>query len=348
MRIAFVIIGYHPTIGGYGRHVKLVSDELRRRGHEVTILTTNFSPGLVEAESGVIRFKHDPLFKITPSLFSHLLHNDYDLVHVFGYQSFQPSITALAKCFKKFPLVFTPHYHPFGHKPMSLRKLFDVTFGNYSLSHADYVVTTTDYEMRLLRHRANHIKVIPNPLEVDKLKKLKGFKRKYGLKGDFVLFVGRIEQDKGLQYLIPAVKGLDTTLVVIGNDAGFKAELPVQGNVLFTGPLSQDDLMRAYNECAFLVLPSRYESFGLVLIEAMHYSKPVIASRVGPVPSIVKDTGLVVPYGDVNGLRLAVTKLLSDKKLRQSMGRYAYRNSLVYGVDNVVDKLLMIYNKVIE
>jgi glycosyltransferase involved in cell wall biosynthesis len=54
-----------------------------------------------------------------------------------------------------------------------------------------------------------------------------------------------------------------------------------------------------------------------------------------------------VPYGDVAGLRSAISKLLSDRKLRQSMGRFAYRNSLVYSTDSVVDKLLTVYEKVV-
>ena len=349
MKIAQVIIGYHERIGGYGRHVNLITEELKRRGHDVTIISTKFSPGEYKKESGVVRLWNTPLLKITPSLLTHLLSNDYDIVHVFGYPSFQPFITCLAKEFKKFPLIFTPHYHPFGYKPAPLRKLFDLTFGNYALKKPDYVIATTDYEKRMLRRRGvKKISVILNPLKTDKLRKIKGFKKKYGIKKDFILFVGRIEKDKGLQYLIPAVKGLPITLAVVGKNFGHKSKLPEQNNVLFTGSVSQEDLMSAYTECKFLVLPSKYESFGIVLIEAMHYSKPVIATRTGPVPSIVKDSGLLIRYSDINSLRDSIKKLLNDNKLRQLMGREAYRSSLIYDVKNVVDKLLIIYNEVLK
>lgn len=349
MKIAHVMIGYDSKIGGYGRHVNLISRELKRRGQDVTIITTKFSPGDSKDEKNVKRLWNDPFLKITPSLLTHLLRNDYDLVHVFGYPSFQPFITCLAKKLKKFPLVFTPHYHPRGYKPLPLRKLFDMTFGNYSLRKPDYIITTTPYEKRLLRQRgAKRIKVIPNPIRVNELKRINGFKKKYGLKGDFILFVGRIEKDKGLQYLIPAVKGLDTTLVVIGKDVGYKNELPKQSNVVFTGSVSQEDLMSAYTECEFLVLSSKYESFGIVLIEAMNYSKPVIATRAGPLPSIVKDGGLLVKYGDIKSLRESIKRLLSDNKLRQLMGRQARRSSLIYDIKNVVDKISSIYKEVLK
>ncbi len=349
MKIAQIIIGYNKEIGGYGRHVNLITGELKKRGHNVAIITTKYSPGKYGDEKGVIRLWNDPLLKITPSLFTHLLSNDYDLVHVHGYPSFLPFIACLAKEFKNFPLVFTPHYHPFGHKPLPLRRLFDLTFGNYSLKKPDYVVALTDYEKRLLRRRgAKKISVIPNPIKTENLRKIKGFKKKFGIAGPFIVFVGRIEKDKGLEYLIDAVMGLPVTLVIIGEDAGYKKELKESENVLFTGALSQKDLMSAYTECEFLVLPSKYEAFGIVLIEAMYYGKPVIATNVGPIPSIVKDAGLLVKYGDVKGLRTSIKKLLKDEKLRILMGKEAQRHAQIYDVKNVVDKLMKVYESAVK
>lgn len=342
MRIAQVIIGYHPMVGGYGRHVNLVSGGLREGGHEVIILTTNFSPGVVKKEDGVRRFWNTPFLKLTPGLLKHLVEEDYDLVHVHGYPSFQPYITKLAKKRKGFPLVFTPHYHPFGNKPLIVRKFFDKVFGEPALRAADKVVALTSYEKGLLSRMVNEdrISVIPNPVDLRALKKIRGFKRKHGLK-DYVLFVGRQERAKGLDYLVEAVG--DNDLVVIGSDAG--AGFEKKSNVHVLGEVSQEELMMAYTECSLLALPSRYEAFGIVLIEAMSYAKPVIGTRAGPVPSIIGKAGLTVPYGDVKALRKAVKRVLSNPN---RFSRHAEKQARQYDVKRVVAKLLRVYEGVLE
>lgn len=337
MKVAQVIIGYHPVIGGYGRHVNLISEELRRRGHEVRILTTSFSPGVVEQAEGVKRFWNTPFLKVTPGLLKHLVNTDYDLVHVHGYPSFQPFITRIAKKRRGFPLVFTPHYHPFGNKPWVVRKLFDKFFGEPSLKAADKVIALSDYEEELLSKVVNSdkISVIPNPVDLKSLKKIKGFKKKHGL-GDYLLFVGRLEASKGLDYLVEAVG--DQELVVIGRDAG--ADFKVKPNIHVLGGVSQKELMMAYTECSLLVLPSKYEAFGIVLIEAMSYGKPVIGTRTGPVPSIIDGAGLTVPYGDVKALRRAIKKVLANPKTFKKHAREQVRQ---YDVKRVVNKLIRVY-----
>ncbi|MBD3312553.1 glycosyltransferase [archaeon] len=341
MRIAQVIIGYHPRVGGYGRHVNLISKGLRSRGREVRILTTSFSPGVVKEEEGVKRFWNTPFLKVTPGLLKHLVNADYDLVHVHGYPSFQPFITRLAKKRAGFPLVFTPHYHPFGNKPRFVRRAFDKVFGEPSLRAADKVIALTDYEKGLLAKivSEDRISVIPNPVNLSELKRVKGFKKKHGL-GSYVLFVGRLESGKGLDYLVEAVG--DNDLVVIGRDAG--AAFKVKPNVHVLGEVSQEELMMAYTECSLLALPSRYEAFGIVLIEAMSYGKPVIGTKAGPVPSIINKAGLTVPYGDVRALRRAIKKVLANPG---RFSRHARKQAEQYDVKRVVDKLLKVYEVVL-
>lgn len=335
-----MIIGYHPRVGGYGRHVNLISKELRKRGHKVEILSTDFSPAPVKNERGVKRF-WSTVQRITPGLFSHLLNSDYDVVHVHGYPSFQPFISALAARFKKFPLVFTPHFHPFGTKPLPLRKVFDSLFGVPSLRAAAKVIALSDYEKGLLSQYVpkDRISVIPNPVVLSELKRFKGFKKKHQL-GKFVLFVGRLERDKGLNYLIDAVRDLD--LVIIGRDVGFKSELKSRSNVHLLGEVSQRELMSAYSECSLVVLPSKYEAFGIVFIEAMSYGKPVIGSSVGPVPSIIGQAGFTVPYGDVKALRKVIKKALSSD-LRSK----ALKQSKQYDIVKVVNSLEKVYGEVV-
>ncbi len=341
MKIAQIIIGYHPIVGGYGRHVKLISDELRRRGHEVRVITTRFSPGEVSEERSVKRLWNTPLTKFTPGLFTHLLLNDYDLIHVHGYPSFQPWITSLAHKLKHYPLVFTPHYHPFGTKPRIIRRLFDKLFGEPALREADRVIALTNYEKRMLSKIINKkkIRIIPNPVPLSKLKKIKGFKKKHGLK-NYILFIGRLERDKGINYLIEAAGNKD--VVIIGKDVGYADKIKRKPNVHLLGAVSNKELMMALTECDMLVMPSKYEAFGITFIEAMAYGKPVIGTRVGPVPSVIGKAGLTVKYGDVNGLRRAISKVMNNYDYYSKAGLEQVKQ---YDVKNIVNKLLNVYDE---
>ncbi len=333
MKIAQIIKGYDPIVGGYGRHVSLISEELRKRGHKVDILSTKYSPG---SGGGAKRFWNTPFLKITPGLFFYLLKNDYDIVHVHGYPTFQPWITCLAKKIKKFPLVFTPHFHPFGNKPKLIRKVFDALFGIPSLNNCDVIIALTEYEKQLLRkYTKNKIEIIPNP--VKPVKKIKGFKKKYGIKNDFILFVGRIEKEKGINYLIDAIDDID--IVIIGRGS---MKIKKKKNVHYVGEVPDDDLERAYNECLLLALPSKYEAFGLVLIEAMAHGKPVVATNAGPVPSIINGAGITVPFGNVKKLREAILKIINNPNKYK---KCAIKRAKEFNVKNVVDKLERVYNK---
>ena len=343
MKIAQIIIGYHPTVGGYGRHVNLISNGLRKLGNEVTILSTNYSPGTLKPEAGVTRFFNSPFLKCTPGLFFHLLKSRYDLVHVHGYPSFLPFITSFAHVFKKFPLVFTPHFHPFGTKPRLFRRLFDFFFGNFALRSADRVIALTDYERELLSKKVpvSRIRVVPNPVDLASLKRVSGFKQSHKLR-DYVLFVGRIERDKGINFLIESLKGLGVDLVIVGKDVGYAKELINDDYVHVIGEVSQRDLMAAYSECLMLVMPSKYEAFGITFIEAMSYGKPVIGSDVGPVKSVIGSAGLTAPYGDVKALRAAVKSVLKNPS---RFKREALARSKLFSVSKVSNSVLDVYKE---
>ena len=122
-----------------------------------------------------------------------------------------------------------------------------------------------------------------------------------------ILFVGRIEARKGVDLLLEAAYRVlpefpDAELVLVGrhNPAGGEnclarfaevtaADADLKARITFAGELSDDDLMRAYADCDVFVLPSRYESFGLVLTEAMMFGKPVVAARAGDAAAVDKD-----------------------------------------------------------
>jgi glycosyltransferase involved in cell wall biosynthesis len=162
-------------------------------------------------------------------------------------------------------------------------------------------------------------------------------------------FVGEIHPRKGLHILIDALKNIDTLceMVVIGSgfDSAYeddihKASESLQHPVHYLG--FRDDVHEIYKWVDILVLPSvNYESFGLVIIEAMHNSIPVICSDFGGMKEVVshENTGLVVKAGDPDLLSKALDKLLNDGDLRVEYGKAGKnRMELMFSSVNMLTK----------
>lgn len=164
-------------------------------------------------------------------------------------------------------------------------------------------------------------------------------RRELGLATDepVVLFVGRIEPLKGIEVLIRAAAQLEGRfrLLVVGGDgkdrerkAGLQAlaeEMGIAGKVTFLDAVPHHDLPLYYNAADICVVPSYYESFGLVAIEAMACGVPVVASRVGGLKETVQDgrTGYLVPWRCPEPFAERLDLLLSNEPLRRSLGREA-------------------------
>jgi glycosyltransferase involved in cell wall biosynthesis len=129
-----------------------------------------------------------------------------------------------------------------------------------------------------------------------------------------VLYVGRLAAEKGIEELARATAGLPR--VVVG-DGPLRRLVP--DAVGFVSPL---ELGRYYERAAVVVCPSRREGYGVVAREAMAHGRPVVASAVGGLLDAVEHerTGLLVPPGDVQALRMAVERLLADAPLRVRLG----------------------------
>ncbi len=182
-----------------------------------------------------------------------------------------------------------------------------------------------------------------------------------------VLFVGRIEPLKGVDTLIEAMacqRGRSlgqVTLVIIGGDPDadpqdMSAEMArlqrlcndlcMDHMVLFLGKRAQDTLPYYYSAADVLVMPSHYESFGMVALEAMACGTPVIASQVGGLAYLIKDgeTGYHVPDQDADALCERLTLLLGDAHLRQTMGLRATQYARDYAWEKIAAQIVEVYN----
>ncbi|OLB15188.1 MAG: hypothetical protein AUH07_03240 [Gemmatimonadetes bacterium 13_2_20CM_70_9] len=165
-------------------------------------------------------------------------------------------------------------------------------------------------------------------------------------------------RQKGLDYLVKALAQLPpqrrVRLVVVGEDWGGVADLRslartlgIEDRILFKGLLARDEVLRAYASADVFVLPSLFEPFGIVLLEAMAAGLPVVASRVGGIVDVVEDgkTGLLVPPRNPQAIADAIERLLSNPTLRQRMGAEARMRAPAYSWEELVPRILEVYRE---
>jgi D-inositol-3-phosphate glycosyltransferase len=186
-----------------------------------------------------------------------------------------------------------------------------------------------------------------------------------------ILFVGRVEPLKGLETLIRAIswhrtfKPGQVTLAVIGGDPDASPEemstemariqklcddLCMGRMVVFLGKRAQETLPYYYSAADVLVMPSHYESFGMVALEAMACGTPVIASQVGGLAFLVQDgeTGYHVPDQDPKALCEKLMILLSDPHQHETMGLRAAEYAKDYAWANIAAQIVKEYECLVE
>ena len=142
--------------------------------------------------------------------------------------------------------------------------------------------------------------------------------------GDFVFSNGRLIEQKGFKYLIEAAKSIDSTIVILGRGPHKNKLLKkAPDNVkIITKPVSEEKLACLYGACKAFVLPSLYEPFGMVLVEAMAMKKPVVGTTVGGIPEIItKETGTLIPPRDPTAIADQLNYFLSNPAKAKRMGK---------------------------
>ena len=245
------------------------------------------------------------------------------------------------------------------------------------LKMSDRIVAATQAELAqlqwLYQADARKIVIIPPGVDVSRFYPISTDEAKEFIGAppceQMLLFVGRIEPLKGIDTLIKALalmrqNGVYVSLSVIGGeiengmeDANaemtrlktMREEAGVNDLVTFLGQRSQDTLPYYYSAAEAVVVPSFYESFGMVALEAMACGRPVVASQVGGLAFLVQDgiTGFTVPVDDPQALAERLTELIQDAELRQRMGSQAAAFAHDYGWEHIAARILALYDNVL-
>jgi glycosyltransferase involved in cell wall biosynthesis len=157
---------------------------------------------------------------------------------------------------------------------------------------------------------------------------------KYHLPDRFILHVGTIEPRKNLPLLFEAVKEINTPLVVAGKLGWLTdpilakvKELGVEDRVTFTGFIDDDDLPALISAANVLAMPSKYEGFGLPILEAMACGTPVVASNAASLPEVGGDAALYAWHDDVRSWISLLTLALDDAELRSTLRERGLRQA---------------------
>jgi D-inositol-3-phosphate glycosyltransferase len=187
-----------------------------------------------------------------------------------------------------------------------------------------------------------------------------------------ILFVGRIEPLKGIDNLLRAIAQVvdkrpelraGLCVPVIGGDPDrirqddemarlqeLREALGIGDVVTFLGAKDQDVLPYCYSAAEMVVMPSDYESFGMVALEAMACGTPVIASDVGGLSFLVRHgrTGYRVPARDPKALAAKITRLLADEGLRRRIGQRAVCWAESYAWPRIADRIEVLYQALVH
>jgi len=176
-----------------------------------------------------------------------------------------------------------------------------------------------------------------------------------------LLYVGRADPYKNLETLIRALAIVHKTtdlkpyLTLAGSpdprypEALLLAEkLNLKDLVKWTGYLSDDDLVKTYQSADLLVHPSRYEGFGLQIIEAMACGTPVVTSSGGSLPEVAGDAAIMVDSNDIDGFAAAIIKVLKNPELADKMQKDGYKQAAKFSWKKAAEETLEIYRETVK
>jgi glycosyltransferase involved in cell wall biosynthesis len=302
-----------------------------------------------------------------------------DIVHLHIMHEITPSALFLLK---NYPTVMTIHgtetflsqlvhwklkpenfkQHVYDKKDLNLAGKFTHIYFKYiqkipykwGLKHVDTFIAPSKYIQNVAKTDVSPIIHLPNFIEMQKFHELTN---NYNL-----LFVGRLEKIKGVEFLIQAVSLIvkvfpQTTLTLVGDGRNktdlfnLTKKLQIEQSIQFRGWIEYKNLNTYYKKASLVVVPSICaEAFGLVILEAMSAGRPVIGTNVGGIPEVIDDgvSGYLVEPANPEQLAEKVIKLFSDEKLLKELGRNARQKAEEFSIEKYVERLEEVYGEIVS
>ncbi len=374
MKIALVSPYDYAYTGGVNIHISRLQENFTRMGHEVKIIAPSSKPQEtqkngdvivfgrpvpIHASGSVVRSPVSPGLVFSSGIRDMLRRERFDVIHI--HEPLMPTLaTAVLHHASQELTVGTFHAsrsRSWGYsfwKPICLNRWFNKLDGRIAVS-------STAMEF-VNRYFPSDYTIIPNGID------LPHFSRQVTPLEQFcdgklnILFVGRMEKRKGFKYLLGAYEKVkrelpQCRLIVVGpqdRSYGKYQRLAVKRNlkdVVFTGYVSYEELPRYYKSADIFCSPAtRWESFGLVLLEAMAAGKPTVASDIAGYAAVVNDgvDGLLVKPRDEKALAGTILQLLQDGSLRERMGEMGKVKAGDYSWEKVAQQVMNYYQELLK
>lgn len=359
MKIVQVVHTFPPQIGGVERHVYELCKYLREMGEDIVVHTTG-TPGKnepfeVKRHFG-IRFPFFSSVVWAPGLIFWLLHEDADVYASHGYGSLMPVCTAIASVLKGKPFVFTVHGYPQLSGPGRVAQwMYRNTLARIALGIASKVIVVSRESKKHLDGQVDKRKIVYIPNGVD----TQAFLCPPFTEGEYITYVGRVDKDKRVGMLINAIAKMKKRekLLIAGNDEGARPGLVKLAKTLgldaeFT-QVTPEEVPQIYCYSKAIVLPSRYEGFSLVWLEAMAAGRPIFSTPVGQAPELFREIfgndAEKFLFPDENALTDRLDYFVNHPKEFLELAKHARKKvEQNYSWKTVAEKTLKVYQSAIK
>lgn len=239
---------------------------------------------------------------------------------------------------------------------------------------ADFILTISEFSkkeiIKYLHVPEDKIYVVPNGVELERFHnhyerdRIETVKHKFGIQGDYILYLGTLEPRKNIPALVDAyykayIESSDKEkfpFLVIAGKKGWKYQeifekvknYGIEKRVIFTGYVTDEEAPLLMSGAEMFVFPSLYEGFGLPPLEAMACGTPVITSKHTSLPEVVGDAGITIDEGDTEELAKAIAELQRNPELRERYREKGLERAKSYSWENSAKILNEVYKKVLE
>lgn len=369
MKIALVSPYDYAYPGGVTAHISHLQENFIRMGHSAKILApssravdtlgdniiTIGKPVSIPASGSIVRISVSP--RLAGRVKATLREEQFDIIHL--HEPLLPALPLTVLRFSQSINIGT--FHAYRNRSLGyfyMRRLLKRWFRKL-----DGKIAVSKSAMGFVsRYFQGYYNVISNGIDLEHFSADVPPIEEYNDGKLNILFVGRLEKRKGLKYLLAAYERIrqqlpNSRLIVVGPDGGrLKShERFIRGHslesVVFTGYVSYEELPRYYKTADVFCAPATgKESFGIVLLEAMAASRPIVASHIEGYAGVVTDgeEGMLVEPENEEALASSLVHLLTNKQLREKMGAMGRLKAEMYSWRRIASQVMSYYERLLS